>query len=220
MLIIIPAYNEEANIGRIVRQCRLHGRVVVIDDGSGDLTAAKAIDAGAHVISHGRNRGYGQALQTGYEYALKNGHNVLVQLDADGQHDPKYIPAFVREINKGADVVIGSRFLDAPGYRIPFFRRTGMKLFAFMATNVCKQRFTDTTSGYRAFNRRALEFCVGDKFPRDCPDANALVMMHRAGLRLREIPVKMRQSTKSTSMHSGTEPIFYVLKMLFSLGRG
>ena len=220
MLIIIPAYNEEANIGRIVRQCRSYGRVVVIDDGSWDLTAAKAIDSGAHVISHGENKGYGEALQTGYRYALEHGYGILIQLDADGQHEPRYIPALMQAIHDGADMVLGSRFLDTPGYRIPFFRRTGMKLFAVMASRICKRRFTDTTSGYRAMNRRTIEFCVGEKYPRDCPDANALVMMHRAGLRLREIPVKMRANMKGTSMHSGIEPVFYVFKMLFNLGRG
>lgn len=219
MLIIIPAYNEEANIGRIVSQCRLYGQVVVIDDGSWDLTAARAVLAGAHAISHGENKGYGQALQTGYAYALKNGHDIVVQLDADGQHDPKYIPALVKALDD-ADLIVGSRFLDAPSYKIPVLRLLGMRLFAFMASRICNHRFTDTTSGFRTFNRRALEFCVGDKYPRDYPDANALVMMHRAGLRLREIPVKMCASTKGTSMHSGVEPVFYVCKMLFNLGRG
>jgi glycosyltransferase involved in cell wall biosynthesis len=218
MLIIIPAYNEESDIGRVVRQCVKYGPVLVIDDGSMDLTATEAIAAGAHVICQ-ENRGYGEALQTGYRYALKNGHDVVVQLDADGQHEPRYIPALVRALN-GVDMVLGSRFIETPGYRIPFFRRTGMKLFAFLATMICKRQFTDTTSGFRAFNRKALEFCTGEKYPRDYPDANALVMMHRAGLRIREIPVRMRRNMKGTSMHSGAKPIFYVCKMLLNLGRG
>jgi len=219
MLIIIPAYNEEANIGRIVNQCREYGQVVVIDDGSRDRTTTEAFNAGAYVIMHIKNMGYGEALQTGYRYALKSGHDVLVQLDADGQHDPEYIPAFIGAL-KDADMVLGSRFLDTPGYKIPIFRLIGMKLFAFIASWVCNHRFTDTTSGFRAMNRKALEFCVSDKYPRDYPDANALVMMHKVGFRLREIPVKMHPNEQGSSMHGGVEPIFYVCKMLINLGRG
>jgi len=219
MLIIIPAYNEERDIGRVVRQCREYGQVVVIDDGSWDLTAAEATTAGAYVISHGDNKGYGQALQTGYEYALKNGNDILVQLDADGQHDPRYIPALVNELN-AADMVLGSRFIETPGYKIPFFRLLGMRLFSYLASRLCSYRFTDTTSGFRAMNRRAIEFCTGGHYPRDYPDANSLVIMHRADLRIREIPVKMCASTKGTSMHSGVEPIFYVCRMIFNLGKG
>jgi glycosyltransferase involved in cell wall biosynthesis len=217
MLIIIPAYNEESNIGKIVSQCLRYDPVLVIDDGSADLTASVAIEAGADVVSHRENRGYGEALQTGYRYALKNGHDVVVQLDADGQHEPRYIPDLVRNL-AGVDMVLGSRFIEEPGYRIPFFRRTGMKLFAFLASRICQRQFTDTTSGFRAMNRKALEFCTGDKYPRDYPDANALVMMHRAGLRIREIPVRMRRNMKGTSMHSGAKPILYVCKMLLALG--
>jgi glycosyltransferase involved in cell wall biosynthesis len=219
MLIIIPAHNEEKTVADIVRRCSGFGKVVVIDDGSGDMTSARAIEAGAHVVSHKGNKGYGEALQSGYRYALENGHDVLVQLDADGQHDPRYIPALVRELD-GADVVLGSRFIDTPGYKIPFCRRVGMRLFSFIASWMCGTRVTDTTSGFRAMNRRAVQFCTSDKYPRDYPDANALVMMHRAGLRLREISVKMRASMKGTSMHDGLKPVYYVFKVLFDLGRG
>jgi glycosyltransferase involved in cell wall biosynthesis len=217
MLIIIPAYNEESNIGRVISRCLEYDPVLVIDDGSSDLTASVAIEAGADVISHGDNKGYGQALQTGYQYALKNGHDILVQLDADGQHDPKYIPALVEALGD-SDMVLGSRFIGSPGYSIPIFRLMGMRLFACLASRICGHRFTDTTSGFRAMNRHALEFCVSSEYPRDYPDANALVMMHRAGLRLREIPVKMRANMKGASMHSGMEPVFYVFRMLLALG--
>ncbi len=218
MLIIIPAYNEESTIRKIVLQCREYGVVLVIDDGSIDRTRREASGAGATVITHFRNKGYGQALQTGYRYALENGYNALVQLDADGQHDPKYIPEMVKAM-QGADVVLGSRFIDQPGYEIPLARRVGMALFSYLASRLCGYKFTDTTTGYRAMNRDALRFCVSDKYPRDYPDANALVMMHKAGLRLREIPVKMHGSNKKASMHSGIEPVFYIVKMLYSLGR-
>lgn len=219
MLILIPAYNEEATVARVVRQCRMYGDVVVVDDGSTDITMAEARKAGAMVIRHDKNRGYGEALQTGYRYALAAGHKALIQLDADGQHDPRYIPAMVRALD-GADVVVGSRFIETPGYRITAARRIGMWVFSKIASRISGIRMTDTTSGFRAYNRRALQFCTGDRYPRTYPDANALVLMHRAGLRLREIPVRMRASEKGTSMHSGVKPVYYVFKVLYDLGRG
>ncbi|HSW65034.1 MAG TPA: glycosyltransferase family 2 protein [Dissulfurispiraceae bacterium] len=220
MLIIIPAHNEAKTVAGVVRQCLEYGDVLVIDDGSQDDTTKEALAAGAYVIMHQKNKGYGEALQTGYRYALDHRKDeIIVQLDADGQHNPKYIPALARAL-EGADMVLGSRFIDGPGYKIPFCRRVGMMLFSFIASWMCGTRMTDTTSGYRAINRKALAFCASKEYPRDYPDANALVMMHRAGLRLREIPVKMRASLKGTSMHSGAKPVYYVFKVLFDLGRG
>jgi glycosyltransferase involved in cell wall biosynthesis len=219
MLIIIPAYNEEATVGKIVKQCAAYGDVLVVDDGSSDLTGYEAASEGAYVITHRRNKGYGEALQTGYRFAWEKGYQFIVQMDADGQHDPAQIPALIKGL-KGADVVIGSRFIDTPGYKIPFCRKIGMGLFAYIASRICGVKVTDTTSGFRAINRTALGFCTTDKYPRDYPDANAICMMHKAGLRLREIPVTMQASEKKASMHSGVKPVFYIFRMLYSLGRG
>ncbi len=216
ILVIIPAYNEEKTIGAVVAGVKKYlpsDAVLVVDDGSRERTSWEARRVGAEIIRHPVNLGYGQALASGYLYALKFNFSAIVQLDGDGQHDPAYIPALVREL-ESADVVIGSRFLEGPGYSIPFFRKYGMRIFSALASRKSGLRLTDTTSGFRAMNRKAIEFCLGPSY-----DADALVKMHRAGLKIKEVPVKMRASS-GRSMHGRFGSIFYAMRMLKSLGRG
>jgi len=221
LIVIMPAYNEEANVARVIRA--VHERlpsadVVVINDGSSDRTVQAAAQAGARVISHPYNMGYGAALQTGYKYARENGYRLLAQIDADGQHDPVYILEMLNLIRQGqADVVIGSRFLLDNGYRAPFARRVGMLLFGTIASWATGQKVTDPTSGYQALNRKAFCYCSGDVYPADFADADVLIMLHRAGLRIREVAVKMYPSVNKTSrylnMYSFLTPAYYIFKM-------
>lgn len=214
-LVIIPAYNEEANIGRIVAAARIYvpeATVLVVDDGSTDRTQILASNQGATVVSHGKNKGYGCALQTGYRFAVGFGFDTVLQLDADGQHDPKYLPVLLDALH-GADVVIGSRFLNGPTYHIPFFRRTGMKLFSSIG-KMRGLKISDTTSGYRALSYRAILSCIDLEW--EYPDANLLLALHRRGLKIIEIPVTMYANREGKSMHSGLEPVRYVAKMLYS----
>jgi glycosyltransferase involved in cell wall biosynthesis len=221
LIVIIPAYNEEANVAQViqsVRQCLPAADVVVINDGSSDRTARVAAQAGARVISHPYNMGYGAALQTGYKYARENDYRLLAQIDADGQHDPIYILAMLDLIRQGqADVVIGSRFLMDNGYRAPFTRRVGILLFGTIASWVTGQKVTDPTSGYQALNRKAFCYCSGDVYPADFADADVLIMLHRAGLRIREVAVKMYPSGNKKSrylnMYSFLTPAYYIFKM-------
>lgn len=227
-LAIIPAYHEEARIASVIRTLREKGPsidIVVIDDGSKDETRENAMRAGARVISHPFNLGYGAALQTGYKYALKKGYTELVQMDGDGQHDPSFMADLLAVIRRGeADVAIGSRFLKIEGigsglppYRAPFMRRWGMRLFGTIASVLIKQEVTDPTSGYQAMNRQALEWLSSEKFPWDYPDADVIIMLHRAGFRIREVPVRMYQNQEKKSMHSGWKPVYYVFKMFLSI---
>lgn len=221
ILVLIPALNEERNIASVIRDVRkeiTEATIQVINDGSADATASKARQAGAKVLSHPFNMGYGVALQTGYKYALKYGFDCVVQMDGDGQHDPRYINLLLQELETGeADIVIGSRFLVKGRHTIPLLRLIGMGFFGFIASLLCGQRITDPTSGYQALSRRAVEFFVSDAFPGDYPDADVLVMLHRAGLRFREVPVVMRRNIQGRSMHSGLKPLYYIYKMLLSL---
>ena len=228
VLLLIPAYNEEARIESVIRGVKeTHSflEVVVVDDGSSDGTRMRALEAGAHVISHPYNLGYGVALQTGYRYALREGYELLAQMDGDGQHDPAHIRPLLDKVQRGeTDLAIGSRFLETRAtdrcrlpYRASLARRCGMWLFGMIASLIIKQKVTDPTSGYQAMNRKVLEWVSSDKFPWDYPDADVIIMLHRAGFRIQEVPVQMYENQDKKSMHSGWKPLYYVFKMLLSI---
>jgi glycosyltransferase involved in cell wall biosynthesis len=220
-LVVIPALNEAEQIAHVVQQVKKEvpeALVLVVNDGSTDQTEQKALAAGAKVLSHPFNMGYGVALQTGYKYARQYGFDYVLQMDGDGQHDPRYLQGLLKEVQEGGvDVAIGSRFLGEGEYQVPLLRRVGMRLFGFIASRLSGQKITDPTSGYQALNQRAIEFCTRDAFPGDYPDADVLVMLHRAGLRFREVPVGMHPNLNGRSMHSGLKPLYYIYKMLLSI---
>ncbi len=218
-LIIIPMYNEELNIKKVVadvKQVAPDARIVAVDDGSTDNCATEAFKEGALVISHAFNLGYGAALQTGYKYALKNGYDCVVQLDGDGQHDASYIPDLLKVLKSNeADVIIGSRFIGKNVYKIAFMRKLGMRMFSSIASILMKQPITDSTSGYQALNMDVLRFYVNERYPADFPDADTLIMLKRSGFRIKEVPVQMYGS--AISMHSGIKPVYYIFKMVLSI---
>jgi glycosyltransferase involved in cell wall biosynthesis len=219
ILVLLPALNEAARIRRVLREVRtqVSGDLLVVDDGSSDDTAGEARRGGARVAVHPVNLGYGAALQTGYRYALRHGYDAVLQLDADGQHDPASIPSLLAALSS-ADVVVGSRFLGADSYRPPATRRVGMWLFAQIATWLCGQRITDPTSGFQAISREALRFYAHERYPADYPDADVLAMVARSGLRLAEVPVRMLASSTGKSMHGGLiRPFYYVFRMCLAL---
>lgn len=221
ILVIIPAYNEAGGIVEVVRAVREvipEGDILVVNDGSRDNTAAIAAGAGAQVVSHPFNMGYGVTIQTGYKYAWHNGYDFVAQIDADGQHDPAFIPALLAPVMAGeADFVLGSRFLGEESYSPSLPRRLGMALFRKIVTAILRQPISDCTSGYQAFNRKVVQLFCQDIFPVDYPDADVLITLHRAGLHIRELPVRMYASREGKSMHSGLKPIYYVFKMLLSI---
>jgi len=227
-LIIVPAYNEEPRFAEVIHGIGEHlpdVDILIVDDGSTDRTREVAVRAGGKVISHPFNLGYGAALQTGYQYALSKGYTELVQMDGDGQHDPSSILDLLGTIQRGeADVAIGSRFLGSrgigsthPPYRAPLMRRLGMRLFGTITSLIIRQRVTDPTSGYQAMNRKVVEWVSGDRFPYDYPDADVIIMLHRAGFRIREVPVRMFENQGKKSMHGGWKPLYYVFKMFLSI---
>jgi len=220
-MIAVPAFNEQGRVGDVVRDVRStlpDADVVVIDDGSADETAAEARAAGATVIRLPLNSGYGTALQTGYKYAVRNGYAVIGQIDADGQHQARYLREMLDALDEqNADVVIGSRFLGRDGhYRPSAARKVGIALFSRIASLVTRQRITDPTSGFQTMRVDVARFFCSDVYPNDYPDADILILLHRSGFAVREVPVQMRPST-NVSMHAGHKSIYYVYKMMLSI---
>jgi glycosyltransferase involved in cell wall biosynthesis len=221
VLIVIPAYNEAGRVGGVVRDvraCLPEADVLVINDGSADETAREASDAGATVLSLPVNSGYGAALQTGYKYAVRNGYSLLGQIDADGQHQARYLGEMLAEMRRhDCDVVVGSRFLGNDGhYRTPTARKVGITLFGRIASLVTRRRITDPTSGYQLMRVAVARFFCSDVYPTDYPDADILILLHRSGFTVREVAVQMRAST-NVSMHAGHRSIYYVYKMCLSI---
>jgi hypothetical protein len=221
ILVLIPAFDEEERVGDVIRGVRqsLPGvAVLVVDDGSTDRTASASRQAGAAVISHPFNLGVGTALQTGYKYAVQNGFEYVIQLDGDGQHPPSFLTDFIKKLNETeADFIIGSRFLKGRNHEVSFARWVGNTLFAKLVSALIHERLTDPTSGYRALKSTALQFCVGDAYGFDYPDADLLLTLHRSGFRMVEIPVEVVPRLGGVSQHGGLRPIYYVIKMLLSI---
>ena len=217
---IVPARNEEACIADVVREIRAFDpelEVVVVDDGSGDRTAALAAAAGARVVCLPFNLGIGGAVQTGFRYALEHGFELAVRLDGDGQHDPRDIPALLTPLLAGqADIVVGSRFAGAGSYRAPLARSLGIRLFAWIVSRLVGRRVTDTTSGFQALNKRAIALFAAD-YPHDYPEVEATVMVFKHRLRLAEVPVSMRERVAGTSSITAFRSIYYMAKVLLAL---
>lgn len=218
--VIIPAYNEEGRIGATISGIRksTDADIIVVSDGSTDNTADEAKAAGAMVIELPFNLGYGAALQTGFKYALKKKYEFAVQMDADGQHDPLSIQALIQPILRDeVDIMIGSRFLSEGNYRAPFVRRMGMYFFGFITSILTGRKITDPTSGFQALNKKVIEFYASRAYPVDYPDADVIIMLHRKGLRFKEVPVVMHNAAKP-SMHGGIlNPLYYIFKMALSI---
>jgi hypothetical protein len=222
-LIIIPAHNEERNIVPVLTELKpvaMGADILVIDDASRDCTAQLARGMGAKVITLPCNLGYGGAVQTGFKYAVENGYDVAVMMDADGQHDPAGIPTLLESVESGrADVALGSRFLGRLEYPIAWSRRLGMAIFASIVSWAAKQRISDPTTGFQALNASALRFLARDNYPTDFPDADLLMVLFFAGFRVIEAPVTMRERLSGVSMHSVNllRPFYYIIKMTLSM---
>jgi glycosyltransferase involved in cell wall biosynthesis len=221
VLILIPAYNEQARVGAVitgVHKVLPSADIVVIDDGSSDETSVAARSAGASVLRLPMNLGYGAALQTGYKWAVRHGYPLIGQLDADGQHTPDHLPEMFEKLrSEPADVVIGSRFLDGDGhYRPSAARKVGIALFSRVASLLMSQHITDPTSGLQVMRLPVARFFCTEVYPSDYPDADILILLHRSGFRVREIAVQMKPPP-GKSMHSGHRSLYYMYKMWLSI---
>jgi glycosyltransferase involved in cell wall biosynthesis len=221
--VVIPAYNEGAVIGKVVR--RVHeavpdARIIVIDDGSDDNTAPEAAAAGARVITLPFNCGYGVALHTGLTGALRAGADLVITLDADGQHDPGSIERLMEPVRRGdADLVLGSRYLpQSVTYRVPALRRLTARCLARLLSLLTGQRLTDTTTGFQCMNRKTLHrFVTLKDFPERTPDADLILYAVMTGCRVREVPVTMHADQGGESMHGVLKSMFYVPKLFTAI---
>ncbi|WP_431800035.1 glycosyltransferase family 2 protein [Microbacterium kunmingense] len=220
VLVIVPAWNEELNVGATVREIRRAGseyHVAVVDDGSSDATAKVAREAGAVVLSLPFNCGVGGAMRTGFTYAQRHGYRRAIQVDADGQHNPSDIERVLGGLEY-ADISIGARFSDVGDYEVRGPRRWAMVFLASVLSRVAHTRLTDVTSGFRAAGPRAI-----DQYVRYYPaeylgdTLDSLVAACHAGLTVTQIPVAMRQRVHGRPSQGPIGSTVYLLRSVFAL---
>lgn len=221
ILIVIPAWNEAAAIGGTIAEIRAalpDVDLLVVDDGSGDDTALVAERAGATVARLPFNLGVGGAMRTGYRYGVRHDYDVVIQIDADGQHDPTYVPQLVAGLAE-ADVVVGARFAGAGDYAVRGPRKWAMRLLAFVLTRLAGARLTDVTSGFRAANRRAVRV-FADHYPAEYlgDTVESLVIAIRTGCTVRQLPVEMRPRTIGQASQTPLKAAVYLLRAVAALG--
>ncbi len=220
-LVVVPAYNESATIADVIAALREHAPrfdTLVIDDGSTDDTYERATRAGARAVRLPFNLGIGGAVQTGFVYAREHGYDFLAQVDADGQHDAAELEQLISAMaDENVDMVCGSRFLtDDHRYPAPISRRTGIHIFAFVLSRLVGMRISDPTSGFRLYNRRAIELFARD-YPHDYPEVEAVLMLHHHSLNMTEVPVRMYTRGGGTSSIGTGKSAYYMVKVLLAL---
>lgn len=217
---MIPAYNEEKNIRMVIDSLKYQSPeidIVIINDGSTDNTAKEIRQAWVKVINLSQNLGIGGAVQTGFIYAKRNNYDVVIQVDGDGQHDPKDLNKLVEPIKKKeADMVIGSRFVEKTAYKSSRMRKAGIYFFSKLVSFICKKKYYDTTSGFRAFNKKGIEL-FANYYPKDYPEVEALVFAAKRGLMVREVSVNMYERKSGKSSITPLKSVYYMVKVTFAI---
>jgi len=220
LLIIVPAYNEEAAVGRVVEEIRKvlpDVKVLVIDDCSLDQTAAVARRAGAQVLSLPYHLGLGGAVQAGYKLAYELGYQYVIRTDGDGQHDPRDIPRIYEALkNSGCQMVIGSRFLEGDGAPSSFVRGLGIRFFRLVLRPILGRPVRDPTSGFVGVNREALQV-FSKSFPLEYPEIEALVVLQRRRFRFLEVPCRMRPRLAGRSTITVLKSLYYIVHVLLGV---
>lgn len=230
LLIMIPAYNEEKNIGELLDKLKKPeiadiADVLVMDDASKDRTRSIVLGKQLEVVTHVFNLGYGSGLQVGYKYAVRNNYEYVIQMDADGQHDVSNVMRIYEKLvtddenGKCPDIVIGSRFLEgSETFPISKIKKLAIVMFRFLIKLGTGKKILDPTSGLQGLSRRAFSFYAGyNHFDDKYPDANMIMQMLLLGYRVEEIPAVMHARVEGVSMHSGLKPVLYMLRMMFSI---
>ncbi len=217
LLLILPAYNEEKNIGKVIELVREKcpaADILVVNDGSNDNTALVCESLGVTAASHRVNLGLAAAIRTGMKYALSNGYEYACQFDADGQHDEeKIMSMWNMAVKTQADIVIGSRFLS--GEKPDFLKDIGRKIISFCIKITCGAKITDPTSGMRMYNRNVMEkFALSSHYS---PEPDMLSFMIRKGARVIEVKVNMHERNSGKSYLDITESIRYMFRMITSI---
>lgn len=220
VLVIVPAYNESASIQDVVRSVYKESvdyACVVVNDGSCDNTGELALAAGAIVLDLPTNLGIGGAVQTGFKYAQREGYPFAVQFDGDGQHLSCEIGKLIKQLEVGFDVCIGSRFIEkTDGFQSTRIRRIGIYIFELINRVLIHRRVTDSTSGFRAYNRSAIEY-LAKNYPTDYPEPEAVIELVKAGFNLSEVAVRMKERQGGESSISSWKSVYYMVKVSLSM---
>lgn len=220
ILVIIPAYNEEESIKNVVERVFEYNEncdVLVVNDGSKDNTLEEALKTKAIVLDSPNNLGIGGAVQTGYLYANKNNYDYAIQIDGDGQHNPKYIQDMVKILReKKYNMVIGSRFVEKTKYNQTFFRMLGINITSNIIKMFTGKKIFDTTSGYRAIDSSIIKI-FSESYPYDYPEPITTMQIILKGKEVKEIPVEMEQRTTGVSSISPLKSVSYMFKVTLSL---
>lgn len=230
LLVIIPAYNEEKNIGATLDGLEAAGitewaDVLVMNDASRDRTAEIVKQRNYPVVTHVYNMGYGSGLQVGYKYAVRKGYEYVIQMDADGQHDPGNVKKIYEKLTEEdgeenrPDIVLGSRFVEgSETFSVSFVKKIAYRFFRMLIRLGTGRRIQDPTTGLQGLSRRAFSYYSQyQNFDDQYPDANMIMQMLLLGFNIREVPAVMHLREVGSGMHSGLEPVFYMIKMFFSV---
>ena len=221
-LIIIPAYNESENILNTIKCIEKDAPdfdYVVINDCSKDNTLEILENNHLNFVNLPVNLGIGGAVQTGYQYALENGYDIAVQVDGDGQHDPKFLGnLFETLVKENADMVIGSRFIKNEGFQSTFMRRVGITYFTKLIHSLTGKTITDPTSGFRMCNRKVIELFSKD-YPRDYPEPESIVALLKRKMKVIEVPVQMKERQGGESSINASKSVYYMIKVSLAILR-
>lgn len=222
VLIIVPAYNEAENIRDVIRKLHVQNNawdVLVINDCSTDDTSRIARETGlAQVIDLPVNLGIGGCVQTGFRYARNKGYDIALQFDGDGQHSAEEIHKLLAILkNDEADVAIGSRFNQKHnGFKSSFYRRMGIRIFEGFSYLLIRQHITDHTSGFRAYNRKAIQF-LADHYPSDYPEPEVIILLGKNGFKIRETFTQMHERKGGVSSIPLTKGPYYMIKVMLAM---
>ncbi len=222
--VIIPCYNEEKNISDVIRSVHAvnHSSLyqltpIVVNDKSTDSSSSIASNENCVLLDLPVNLGIGGAVQTGFKYADENNFDAAIQMDGDGQHPAEEIEKLMLPlINNEADIIIGSRFITGEGFQSSFWRRTGIVFFKMLLKNITGHIITDSTSGYRAVNKKTLTI-IAHQYPDDYPEPVAIVIFAKNNLRIKEVQVEMKERQGGQSTIGGFSPIYYMIKVSLSI---
>jgi glycosyltransferase involved in cell wall biosynthesis len=220
VLVIVPAYQEEDNIERVLEDVRTHlpqADVVVVNDGSLDQTGERARRAGVKVVDLPYNMGIGAAVQTGYQLALSKGYHAAIQIDGDYQHPAAEAPLLLAVLEKErADMVIGSRFAASTGYEGSWARRSGNRIFQWANAWIAGQRIHDNTSGFRAYSQQAIAL-LARNYLGEYPEPESISFLEGQGCKIVEIPVHMRNRPAGVSSITPWRSVYYMVRVLVSI---
>ena len=220
ILIIIPAYNEAENISKVIKTIENIAPqydYVIINDCSADITEKICKEGGYNYINLPVNLGIGGAVQCGYQYALANDYDIVVQFDGDGQHGAEYISKLVKPIECGeADMVIGSRFINKEGFQSSLMRRLGILIIKWVIRVCCGAKVTDTTSGFRAVSKPLISH-FAKEYANDYPEPEAIVSAVLNGYSIKEVPVKMNERVGGESSINTIRAVYYMIKVPIAL---